>query len=127
MAINEMPPMLSGSVTQNIANLRAYLVRMVNELNDVAAAASDGTAITAAPSVQKAMMAASKDKTAEDIRKNAESLKSLIVKTANELAEKLHRATALLCTMLTSALTHLARYMWRSLSSARFRRIYRRR
>lgn len=89
MAINEMPPMLSGSVAQNIANLRAYLVRMVNELNDVATAASDGTAIAAAPSVQKAMTAASKDKTAEDIRKNAESLKSLIVKTANELAEKI--------------------------------------
>ena len=84
MAINEMPPMLSGSTTQNLASIRAYLVRLVNELNDTASA----PAYAAVQAPGGAPRKASKEER-EEIRKSAETLKAIIVKTANELAEKI--------------------------------------
>lgn len=80
----ELPPILTGTQTQQLATLRAYLVRMATELN---AAASAPTAYsTLAPAAVKGSarataVASGASGTAADtdeVRKNAAALRQLI-------------------------------------------------
>lgn len=80
MAWNEKPPILTGRYQADIQNLRDYLFRMANSLTDV---------ITA--EVRTVVSGENKgaDKTVEDVRRNAEELRSLIVKSAGDLQNRI--------------------------------------
>lgn len=91
----ELPPILNGNPTQQLASLRAYLVRMAQQLNG-ALGAEQTQGLTAAPSVSAGAKAAAalvpgKDG-GEEIRKNARELRALIVKTADGLSGDIIRS-----------------------------------
>lgn len=90
----ELPPMLSGTSAQQLAALRAYLVRMAEQLNS-AESAPAVTAAGNAPSARQSIgrtagAAAGAAGDAADIgasmRKNAAQLRQLILKTADGLS-----------------------------------------
>ena len=85
----ELPPILSGSSSQQLAALRSYLVRMAQQLNLVEAAPS-GT-LTAA---KASLSAKSTESTAdvEKIRDNARQLKALIIKTSDNIQTEIVRS-----------------------------------
>lgn len=81
-AFTELPPILSGDTQQQVRALRDYLVRLVQELPD----AADTVQIERA--VQKAVGAGSADTqtaAAQAAHGQARALRSLIVKTADEI------------------------------------------
>lgn len=91
--MHELPPILTGTQTQQIAALRAYLVRMAQELNAAeGAAASYGAANTAVTAGKPAAIGvspggnASAGASEDAVRKNAAALRQLILKTADGLA-----------------------------------------
>ena len=89
----ELPPILNGNPTQQLASLRSYLVRMAQQLNGALGAEQ---ALTAAPSVPVgakagAALVTGKDG-GEEIRKNARELRALIVKTADGLSGDIIRS-----------------------------------
>lgn len=78
----DLPPVLSGSSEKQLAALRSYLVRVASQLNS----AQSAPVVMATKNVGKIQTAAAPtEKTAEDIRKNAEQLRALILKTADTL------------------------------------------
>ena len=89
----ELPPMLSGTSAQQLAALRAYLVRMADQLNSAESAPS-AVMVTASPAVQSrtragSAAAAGTGGTAEigaSMRKSAAELRQLILKTADGLS-----------------------------------------
>ncbi len=89
----ELPPILSGTSAQQLAALRAYLVRMADQLNS-AESAPTAAAVTAALAVQPRTRAGSAavagtGSTAEigaSMRKSAAELRQLILKTADGLS-----------------------------------------
>lgn len=76
----ELPPMLKGSSAQQLAALRAYLVRMAEQLNtaESAPAATTGTGYTSGR--------APYDAGSGELRKNVKLLRQLIIKTADGLS-----------------------------------------
>ena len=89
----ELPPILTGTQTQQLAALRAYLVRMAQELNAAEGAAVSYAAQTPArttPGKTAAQSAAGNGKgvtaSADEVRKNAAALRQLILKTADGLS-----------------------------------------
>lgn len=87
----ELPPILKGSSTEQIALLRDYLVRMARQLNEAGEApvqsaesirvTKDGRRVYSQGSEAKAE--------AEAVRKNAMELRALIVKTSKELGQEI--------------------------------------
>lgn len=92
--MHELPPILTGTQTQQLAALRAYLVRMAQELNAAEGAAAhygaaSGTATAGKPAVIGATTGkshASAGASEDAVRKNAAALRQLILKTADGLA-----------------------------------------
>ncbi len=91
--MHELPPILTGTQTQQIAALRAYLVRMAQELNAAEGAAAhygaaNGAVTAGKPTVTGAMVGGSASAGASEdaVRKNAAALRQLILKTADGLA-----------------------------------------
>lgn len=90
----ELPPILNGNPTQQLASLRSYLVRMAQQLNG-ALGAEQAQGLTHAPSVSagaNAVTAAAQKDGSEEIRKNARELRALIVKTADGLSGDIIRS-----------------------------------
>lgn len=88
MAWNEKPPILTGQSGRDLANLRDYLFRMAQSLTEVETAAAvkvsyakDGTQILTP--------AGNADDAATAIARNAQELKSLIVKSADALRQQI--------------------------------------
>ena len=77
--MHELPPQVQGTPEQQLVALRDYLVRMARELDNIS---GSNTIIEQAASkaVDKA-----KEKTLQDIKNQADALKALIIKTANEI------------------------------------------
>ena len=93
--INEMPPMLSGNPQQQLTTLRDYMVRMVKSLNQV----TEGTASVASVTYDKAGRAVNKPAETDAqaiaaVRKNAQELQALIIKSANELSADIEAGDA---------------------------------
>lgn len=86
----ELPPILSGNSSQQLSALRAYLVRMAQQLNTGVISDGSGTAGTNAVALssqtQQEETGVSSPKTIEEVRKNARDLRALILKTANALS-----------------------------------------
>ncbi len=92
MAFTEKPPILTGSTQNQLNALRDYLFRMAQSLSDAAApdaavsvtetVRQDGTRVYRAGGQQKDESAA-----IEAIRKNAQELRDLIIKTAHDLGQ----------------------------------------
>lgn len=87
----EQPPILSGPAAQQAQLLRDYLVRMVRQLQTL------GNAETLEAAVQKSIETSAnetREASAADARRRALELKSLIVKTADEVVELMDRQLA---------------------------------
>lgn len=91
----DLPPILTGTSTQQITALRAYLVRMAQQLNSAADAPSTYTQSNAAGistryAAKGGALAVSGTAAAESdtaaVRKNAAELRQLILKTADGLS-----------------------------------------
>ncbi len=90
----DLPPILNGTSAQQLAALRAYLVRMAQQLN-TALDSAEGQASLASSSAavsQKGQSAISKTDSGEEIRKSARELRALIVKTADGLSGDIIRS-----------------------------------
>ena len=89
---NEKPPMLGGDVGRDLAAIRDYLFRMARGLEEVATAAGTGAVVTYGPNGQQVRTTTDDSKTSDDIaqiRKNATELRSLIIKSAEELQDQI--------------------------------------
>ena len=86
MAFTEKPPMLSGTEQQQINALRDYLFRMAGSLETAAGApvAEGGGALVSRPDGTKVYRTGSSE-AIEAVRRNAQELRALIIKTANDL------------------------------------------
>lgn len=73
----EIPPQLQGSPEQQLVAMRDYLVRLAQSLEPVGRSAAAAAKTGAAAGAQ--------EKAAEQIRSTANSLKALIIKTADEI------------------------------------------
>lgn len=89
MAFTEKPPMLSGTTQQQVNALRDYLFRMASSLETAAAAPAESSAVTLVTRKDgtKVYEKGGDGATADAVRKNAQELRSLIIKTANGLGE----------------------------------------
>ena len=96
MAFTEKPPILTGDQKTDMGNIRDYLFRMAQSLNDVVVAdttTETGISISYRPDGQQVLKpggggdASSAD--IEKVRKNAQELKSLIIKSARDLQEQI--------------------------------------
>ena len=91
MAFSEKPPILTGRNNDDIANIRDYLFRMAQSLNEVVA--SDATTETGisisynkdGTQVLKTGGGNANDKDIAAVRKNAQELRDLIIKSAKDL------------------------------------------
>ncbi|MDO4861750.1 MAG: hypothetical protein Q3984_03680 [Eubacteriales bacterium] len=79
--IPEIPPQLQGSPEQQLIAMRDYLVRLAQSLEQVGG--SDVAAAKAATNAAKA----AQEQAAQEVRSTANSLKALIIKTADEITE----------------------------------------
>lgn len=89
----DLPPILSGNSAQQIAALRNYLVRMASQLNSAASAPAVTTAYVTADGrrvykngASTAPLSVDKAADTEAVRKNAQELRQLILKTADGLS-----------------------------------------
>ena len=73
----EIPPQLQGSPEQQLVAMRDYLVRLAQSLEPVGR--------SAAAAAKTGVAAGAQEKAAEQIRSTANSLKALIIKTADEI------------------------------------------
>ena len=83
----ELPPILSGSTEQKLSELRAYLVRMAQELNTAQTQPATQTKISV-DSKGRRVFSTGSENTAdmEAVRKNAAALRQLILKTGERLS-----------------------------------------
>lgn len=89
---NEKPPMLGGDVARDLAAIRDYLFRMARSLEEVQTAAGTGAVVTYGPTGQQIRTTSEDVKASEDIeaiRKNAAELRSLIIKSADDLQDQI--------------------------------------
>jgi len=85
---SELPPVLRGSEQMQLAALREYLVRLVRGLDQVESAAVRQSTVAAWSGEE----AATRDrKTIEQVRGQAVALKSLIIKTADQVTAEYDR------------------------------------
>ena len=81
--IPEIPPQLQGSPEQQLIAMRDYLVRLAQSLEQVGGSDVAASAAKAATSAAKA----AQEQAAQQVRSTANSLKALIIKTADEITE----------------------------------------
>ena len=93
MGAIQKPPILQGSMQQQITALRDYLFRIVGDLDGVIAAASTEQAVAEVktlPDGTKIIAPGSEvSRDIANIRKNANELRDLIIKSTNELSESI--------------------------------------
>lgn len=85
---NEKPPMLGGDPARDLAALRDYMFRLARGLEEVQTAAGTGQIVTNGPNGQQVRTTTDDSKAKSEIeliRKNAAELRSLIIKSAEEL------------------------------------------
>lgn len=91
MPFAEKPPILTGQPKKDLENMRDYLFRMAQSLGDAAsaeAAAENGVSISyKKDGTQILKPGGGKPQNTEDIRRNAAELRSLIIKSANNLQQ----------------------------------------
>lgn len=90
MSFTEKPPMLRGSPQEQINAIRDYLFRMVGSLDEAITANSTGSVgrqITRADGTKIYVPAGKDEATIDLVRKNAQELRSLIIKSADEVRE----------------------------------------
>lgn len=94
MAFSEKPPIMSGNDREDIEKLRDYLFRMAQSLDDTLTAdTSTQTAVSVSTRGDGQQVIRTGPGAATDIeavRKNAQELKSLIVKSANNLQRQIN-------------------------------------
>lgn len=91
MAFSEKPPILTGEAKKDIAAIRDYLFRFASTLDEPAISDTSGVQITTKSDGTKVLKPGSADPDAiAAIRKNAQELKSLIIKSANNLQSGLN-------------------------------------
>ena len=94
MPFAEKPPILTGNTKEDLAKLRDYLFRMAQSLSEAAGAEiSTPTAVTISTRADGQQVIKTGPGAATDIeavRKNAQELKSLIVKSAENLQKKIN-------------------------------------
>ena len=78
--IYELPPQAKGTAEQQLADLREYLFRLTKDLDRI----SNDTQLNIVSTSDKALTKA-EQKSVADIRQQAETLKALIIKTADEV------------------------------------------
>lgn len=88
MSFAEKPPILSGNDRQDIANLRDYLFRMAGSLNTLTGADSKNLTVSYQNGRQVVKEAGAASADIDAIRRNAQELKSLIIKTAGDLSDE---------------------------------------
>ena len=88
MTGHELPPILKGTEQQQIAAMRDYLVRLAQSLDAISA---DTTALVKEKPASAAPSGAGKPAanavTVDDLKKQAASLRGLIIKTADQIVE----------------------------------------
>ena len=83
----DMPPRLSGSETQQLSELRAYLVRMAQQLNMAQTQTEQLVSVQLGPDGQRLYSSGqSAQGDLEGIRENAAMLRQLILKTGDRLS-----------------------------------------
>lgn len=92
--IYEMPPMLGRSTEQNVAEIRAFLVRLVRELEQVeSSGSSESNGSLKVSGGKKTIESGSggpaKQKSIQEVMQQAAELKQLIIKTANDLGDNI--------------------------------------
>ena len=94
MAFSEKPPIMSGNDREDIEKLRDYLFRMAQSLDDTLTAdTSTQTAVSVSTRGDGQQVIRTGPGAATDIeavRKNARELKSLIIKSANNLQRQIN-------------------------------------
>lgn len=85
MSYSEKPPILSGDNRADLQSLRDYLFRMSQSLGEVATASVDDPTSVSVGYTKDGKQILKSKSTAEEIRKNAAELQSLIIKSANEV------------------------------------------
>jgi len=87
MTGHELPPILSGTEQQQITAMRDYLVRLAQSLDQVTS--ENKTVVATTPGGQKkaGSSARADAATVEELQQQAMLLKSLIIKTANEVTQ----------------------------------------
>ena len=95
MAFKEMPPILSGSPQQQLNALRDYLWRMAKSLDPVTEGTAAATSVTYDKTGRVVNKPAETDAQAiAAVRKNAQELQALIIKSANELSADIEAGDA---------------------------------
>lgn len=91
MTVMEKPPILRGSEKEQIAALRDYLFRMAQSLEtaSTAEAASSAAPIVKADGSRALKPVGAAEKSIDDVRKNAQLLRDLILKSARDLEGKI--------------------------------------
>ena len=87
MAWNEKPPLMSGDANRDVAALRDYLFRMAGTLETVTGAPAVQPGGRDSQGRQTYVAAAGGTADAAAIRKNAEELKALIIKAAEDVTK----------------------------------------
>lgn len=87
MAWNEKPPILTGRSRDDLQNLRDYLFRMAQSLEEATGPASTAVTVSHAKDGSQVLKPGIDKAAVEAVRKNAEELKALIIKNANELGQ----------------------------------------
>ena len=86
MAFTEKPPMLAGTTQQQVNALRDYLFRMASSLETAAGApATTGSSTLVVKKDGGRVYKTNESEAIEAVRRNAQELRSLIIKTANGL------------------------------------------
>ena len=94
-AFAEKPPMITGQPRKDIENMRDYLFRMAQSLGEASSAGVSGetTGLSLAYRNGTPVMRQSSGNTdkqdVEAVRRNAQELKALIIKSANNLQDML--------------------------------------
>ena len=93
MGFSEKPPILSGDNRQDLVKLRDYLFRMVQSLETAsgadAAAEAGGLAVSYAKNGTQILKPGGSETDIDTVRRNANELKALIIKSANKLQEQI--------------------------------------
>ena len=88
MAWNEKPPILTGQYSRDLTNLRDYLFRMAQSLTEVESAAAVSISYT---KDGKQILTPAES---ADIKRNAQELRSLIIKSADALRQQITEGDA---------------------------------
>ncbi|MBQ3210757.1 MAG: hypothetical protein IJB09_04625 [Oscillospiraceae bacterium] len=88
----DLPPILSGSSSDKLAALRNYLVRLAQELNNLENQAVEQTVSVSSDGKRGFSTGETASKDIEAVRKNAASLRQLIIKTGDRLSGDIQKS-----------------------------------